>query len=251
MPEKAKKNCLYSIVRKQWLPTLLLLILIWPATCKGDDLLLGDAWQEITQAPETSIQFLEPALDHFIRKQRQNQIKNATIYSLALLEMAARPNLKEDVKTLLTTASITISPDYSFPETALCKLLFKQQHYLNSWLSLVRAGKKFQSNSQENLYASTFFWLAAAFTTLALFFLVTLLMTIKYYRTFCEMGRIKLNRPGNFALLAVTAAAALIVILVPAPLPGLLLLAGGLSLLTTRRDTITSALLLSTLLIVP
>ena len=103
MPEKAKKNCLYSIIRKQWLPTLLLLILMWPATCRGDDL-LGDAWQEITQAPETSIQFLEPALDHFIRKQRQNHIKNATIYSLALLEMAARPNLKEDVKTLLTTA---------------------------------------------------------------------------------------------------------------------------------------------------
>ncbi|MCK5539429.1 MAG: tetratricopeptide repeat protein [Deltaproteobacteria bacterium] len=250
MPEKAKKNSLYSIIRKQWLPTLLLLILLWPATCKGNNL-LGDAWQEITQVPEASIQFLEPALDHFIRKQQQSQVKNATIYSLALLEMAARPNLKDDVKSLLTTASIAISPDYSFPETALCKLLFKQQHYLKSWFSLVRAGKKIRINSQENLYASTFFWLAAAFIPLALFFLVTLLMTIRYYRTFCEMGRIKLNRPGNFALLAITAAAALIVIMIPAPLLGLLLLAGGISLLTTRRDAITSALLLSTLLIVP
>ena len=250
MPEKAKKNCLYSIIRKQWLPTLLLLILMWPATCRGDDL-LGDAWQEITQAPETSIQFLEPALDHFIRKQRQNHIKNATIYSLALLEMAARPNLKEDVKTLLTTASITISPDYSFPETALCKLLFKQQHYLESWFRLVRAGKKFQTNSQENLYASTFFWLAATFTPLALFFLVTLLMTVKYYRAFCEMGRIKLNRRGNFTLLTITAAVSVIIVLVPAPLLGLLLLTSGISLLMTKRDAIISALLLSILLIVP
>ncbi len=250
MPKKAKKKYLYSIIRKQCLPALLLLILLCPATCRGNEF-LGDAWQEITQAPETSIQFLEPALDHFIRKQRQSHVNNATIYSLALLEMAARPKLEDDVKTLLTTASITISPDYSFPETALCKLLFEQRHYLKSWFSLVRAGKKFQANSQENLYASTFFWLAATFTPLALFFLVTLLMTIKYYRTFHEMGRIKLNRRKNFTLLAITAAVAVVIILVPAPLPGLLLLAGGISLLATRQDVIISTLLLSTLLIVP
>ena len=229
---------------------LLLMILLNPAiSCESSP--LGAAWQEIVQAPGTSVQSLKTATNNFIQKQRQSNINNATIYSLALLEMAALPGLEEEVTKLLTTASIAISPDYSFPETALCKLLFQQQHYLESLSSLGRASHKFKNNPQENFYASTFFWLAIAFIPLALFLLGTLLMMIKYYRAFCEMGHIKLNRQGNFTLLAITTAIAVTVILVPAPLVGLLLLAGGISLLATRRDIITLALLLSTLLIVP
>ena len=250
MPKETQKNRPSAKTRKQFLLALLLLVILWPATSWGSDP-SGTAWQKVVQSPRTSVQFLEPELNHFIQKQRQSHISNATMYSLALLEMAARADLNDEVKTLLTTAAITISPDYSFPETALCKLLFQQHHYLKSLLSMVRAVKKFQTNPQENFYASTFFWFAAAFTPLALFFLITFLMTIKYYRAFCEMGRIKLNRQGNFTLLAVTAAVSVIIILVPAPLPGLLLLAIGISLLATRRDAITSDLLLSTLLIVP
>ena len=250
MPEEPKKNRPPSRIKKQSLLALLFLVLLWPATSRGSDRLEA-AWQEVIHPPRTSVHSLAPAINRFIQRQRQNHINNATIYSLALLEMAAKPDLKEDVKTLLTTAAVSISPDYSFPETALCKLLFRQHHYLKSLFSLARACKKFQTNPQESLYASTFFWLAAAFAPLALFFFVSLLMTVKYYRAFCEMGHLKLNRQGSFTLLAVTATSAVIIILVPAPLLGLLLLAGGLSLLATRRDAITLTLLLSTLLIVP
>ncbi len=250
MPEEAQKNRPTSKTRKQFLLTLLLLVILWPATSLGSNSSEA-AWQEVAQAPRTSVQFLEPALNRFIPKQQQSPASNATIYSLALLEMAAQADLKDEVKTLLTTAAITISPDYSFPETALCKLLFQQHHFLKSLFSMVRAVKKFQANPQENFYALTFFWLAAAFTPLVLFLMVTFLMTIKYYRAFCEMGRIKLNRQGNFTLLTITVVASVIIILVPAPLPGLLLLAIGISLLATKQDAITSALLLSTLLIVP
>ncbi len=250
MPKASLKNRPPLKTGKWFLPAILLLVFLWPATGLGSDP-IRTAWQEVTQSPRTSVQFLEPALNHFIEKQRQHHINNATIYSLALLEMAAGDDLTDEVKTLLTTAAITISPDYSFPETALCKLLFHQSHYFKSLFSLVRSIKKFQTNPQENFYASTFFWFAAAFTPLALFFIVTLLMTIKYYRAFCEMGRIKLNRQGNFALLAVTAVASVVIIMVPAPLPGLLLLAIWISILATKKDAITSTLLLLTLLIVP
>ncbi len=229
---------------------LLFIILLNPLSSHGNSL-LETAWQEIAQAPKTSVQSLEPATTNFIREQRQSNIENATIYSLALLEMAALPDLEEDVKEHLTKASIAISPDYTFPETALCKLLFKQHHYLQSLSSLIRSALKFNNNPQEKFYASTFFWLAIAFIPLAIFLLVTLLMAIKYYRAFSEMGRIKLNQQGLLALLAITTVIALVVILIPAPLTGLLLLALGISLLATKRDSITLVLLLSSLLIVP
>ncbi|RLB69217.1 MAG: hypothetical protein DRH03_08765, partial [Deltaproteobacteria bacterium] len=212
---------------------------------------MQNAWQKISQAPKTSIQALKPATTNFIHKQRQNNIKNATTYSLALLEMATLPDLGKEVKEFLTTTSIAISPDYAFPETAFCKLLFKQHHYLQSISSLIRASQKFKNNPQEKFYASTFFWLAIAFIPLALFLLATLLMVIKYYRAFCEMGQLKLTQQGNFALLAITAAIAVMIILAPAPLSGLLLLAGCISLFATRRDTITLALILASLFIVP
>ena len=250
MPKEAKKSHSPSRTIKQCLLVLLFLAFMGPVSSRGSDH-LETAWQEIIQAPKTSVQFLAPAINHFIQRQRQNHISNATIHSLALLEMATQPDLNEDVKTLLTTAAIAISPNYSFPETAWSNLLFQQQHYLKSLFSLARSCKKFRTNPQESLYTSTFFWFAAAFASLALFFSISLLMTIKYYRAFCEMGRLKLNRQGSFTLLAVTAISAVIIILVPAPLPGLLLLAGGLSLLVSRRDAITLTLLLSTLLIVP
>ncbi|MEA1921225.1 MAG: tetratricopeptide repeat protein [Pseudomonadota bacterium] len=250
MQKEPKKKLQSAKIKTRIFQALLFMIMLWPTTSLGNDGLTS-AWQEIIHPHKTSVQQLEPVLNHFIQQQRQSNINNATIYSLALLEMAFEPDLKNDVKTLLTTTAITISPDYSFPETALCKLLFQQQHYLKSLLSLIRAGKKFQTNPQENYYASTFFWFAVAFTPIALLLLITLLMTVKYYRAFCEMGRIKLNRQGVFTLLAVTAATAVMIILVPTPLPGLLLLACGISLVATKRDIITLILLISTLLIVP
>lgn len=232
------------------LPALLFIILLHPATGFGSDP-LKTVWQELTLAPRISSQTLEPAINKFLQQQRHNRINNATIYSLALLEMAALPNLKDEVKRTLTTASIAISPDYSFPETALCKLLFQQQRYFASLSSLFRASRKFTKNPQESFYASTFFWLALAFTPLALFLLISLLIMLKYYRAFNEMGHIKLNRKGNLTLLALTIIIALLVMVFQAPLIGLLVLAGSLSLLTTRRDTIIFSLLIATLLIVP
>ncbi len=250
MLKEPKKKLQLVKIKPRLLLALLFMIMLWPATSQGNDG-LGSAWQEIIHPPKTSVQQLEPVLNYFSQQQRRNNINNATLYSLALLEMAARPDLKNDVKTLLTTTAIKISPDYSFPETALCKLLFQQRCYLKSFLSLVRAGRKFQTNPQENYYASTFFWFAAAFIPLALFLLFTLLMTIKYYRAFCEMGRIKLSRQVIYIMLAVTTATAFLILLVPTPLPGLLLLACGISLVATKRDTIAMTLLLSTLIIVP
>ncbi|MEA3333507.1 MAG: tetratricopeptide repeat protein, partial [Pseudomonadota bacterium] len=248
--QKPAKKLRTAKIKIQLLLSLLFVVLLWPTSSQGNDS-LENIWQEIIHPPKTSFQQLKPVLNHFIQKQRQNNINNATIYSMALLEMAARTNLENDVKTLLTNTAITISPDYSFPETALCKLLFQQHQYLKSFSSLIRSGKKFQTNPQENYFASTFLWFTAAFIPLALFLLITLLMTVKYYRAFCEMGRIKLNRQKIFILLAVTAVVAFLIILIPSPLLGLLLLACGISLVATKRDVFTLVILLSMLLIVP
>ncbi|MBN2810161.1 MAG: tetratricopeptide repeat protein [Deltaproteobacteria bacterium] len=234
----------------RWLLLFLSFVLLLPAVSSADDPLEA-AWQEFIKAPATSLQDLQPALDNFIQTEHQYHIRNATIYSLALLEMAARPALPEKLGNFLTRAAITISPDYAFPETALCKLLYAQQDYRASFSSLRLAIGKFKNNPQENFYASTFAWLAIAFTAIALFTLATLLLTLKYYRAFGEMGRLKLNRQGNVALLVTTVVIVLLVILVPTFLGGLLLLAAAISLLTTRRDTIALALLLATLLVVP
>jgi len=250
MPKEPKKKFRAAKTKTRALLALLLLIMIWPTSSWGNDG-LGKAWQEIIHPPKTSTQLLEPALKNFIRQQQQIQIKNATIYSLALLEMAARPDLKNDVKTLLTNSAITISPNYSFPETALCKLLFQQKHYLASFSSLLRANKKFRANPQESYYASTFFWFAVTFIPLSLLLLITLFMVVKYYRIFTEMGRIKFKRLGMIALLMVSAATAFLIILIPTPLIGLILLTCAISLVATKRDIIALTLILSTLLIVP
>lgn len=229
-------------------------ILLWalsnPTGCWANTT-IKEAWQGVILAPTTSVKTLQPALNQFTDKQRQNNIKNASIYSLALINMAEEKGLSPSVKELLTTTAIAISPSYSFPETAYSKLMFRQHRYLTSLISFFKAVKKFQRNPLESLYASTFFWLAVAFTPLTLLFFSALFFSVKYYRAFCEMGWLKLSRKGGLTTLCTALAAAILFITVPAPLPSLLLLAIALALLATRRDIITLSLLVTALLIVP
>ena len=231
-----------------------ILVLIWlfvyPAGCLADTD-LNHLWQDIIQTATASPESLQNAIDQFASRQQQNDVKNATLYSLALLKLTEHNDITPANKDTLATAAITISPDYSFPETAYSKLTFRQHRYLTSLASFFKAIKKFQNNPLESLYASTFFWLAAAFTPLTLLFFFALFLSIKYYRAFCEMGYLNLSQKGGFATLLSSLVAALLIIIVPAPLIGLLLLTAAIALLATRRDIITITILTTTLLIVP
>lgn len=233
---------------------LCILFLIWlfatPTVCQANTN-LQDLWQEIIQTSTGTPESLQTAINHFTSSQKQNDIKNATIYSLALLKQAEHNSLNPANKDILTTAAIAISPDYSFPETAYSKLMFRQHRYLQSLTSLFKAVKKFQDNPLESLYASTFFWLAVAFTPLTLLFFATLFFGIKYYRAFCEMGYLNLSRKGGLTALLISLIAAFLIIIMPAPLLGLLLLTATIALLATRRDIITLTILTTALLIVP
>ncbi len=233
---------------------LSILLLIWlfayPTVCQANPN-LNNLWQGIIQASTASPDSLQDAINQFTSNQQQNDIKNATLYSLALLKLTEHNNLTPVNKDILTTAAITISPDYSFPETAYSKLTFRQHRYLTSFASFFKAVKKFKNNPFESLYASTFFWLAAVFTPLTLLFFFTLFLSVKYYRAFCEMGYLNLSQKGGLATLLSSLIAALLIIIVPTPLFGLLLLTAAIALLATRRDIITITILTTTLLIVP
>ncbi|MCK5915270.1 MAG: tetratricopeptide repeat protein, partial [Deltaproteobacteria bacterium] len=234
-----------------FLTILFLLCTLGNPTGAQADTDLKDAWQKIVSAPTTSVDTLQPVINQFIHKQHLSNIENASIYSLALLKIASRDNLQPSVKKLLTMAAITISPGYSFPETAYSRLMFQQHSYLKSLASLFRAIRKFQGNPLEHLYASTFFWLALAFTPLILLFLSALCLSIKYYRAFCEMGDLKLSHEERLITVAAAVAIAIVIIVLPAPLLGLLLLSLVLAVLATRRDIITLTLLVISLLVVP
>lgn len=229
---------------------LLLFVQILPTEVRADSK-LQDAWQEIISQQPPSCDSLKPAVDRFINIQQQSNIENISIYSLALIQMAADDKLSPVVKETLTTAAIRISPEYSFPETALCKLMFEQHRYPTSLKSLFRALKKFQSNPLESLYASTFFWLALAFTPLALLFLLSLILSIKYYRAFCDKGNINLSNQGRLITVLISLVVAFLIIVLPAPLLGLLILSVSLALLATRNDIIALLLLVASLIIVP
>ncbi len=231
-----------------------ILILIWlfayPAGCQANTD-LNHLWQAIIQTATSSPDSLQNAIDKFTSRQQQNDIKNATLYSLALLKLTEHNDLTPANKDILATAAITISPDYSFPETAYSKLTFRQHRYLTSFKSFFKAVKKFRNNPPESLYASTFFWLAAVFTPLTLLFSFVLFLSIKYYRAFCEMGYLNLSQKGGLATLLSSLIAALLIIIVPTPLIGMLLLTAAIALLATRRDIIAITILTTTLLIVP
>lgn len=230
------------------------LILIWlfayPTECRANPE-LNHLWHDIIQAATASPESLQNAIDQFTSRQQQNDIKNATLYSLALLKLTENNELTPANRDILAAAAITISPDFSFPETAYSKLAFREHRYLTSFISFFKAVKKFRSNPLESLYAATFFWLAAVFTPLTLLFFFALFLSIKYYRAFCEMGYLNLSRKGSLAVLLSSLMAALLIIIVPTPLVGLLLLAVTIALLATRRDIIFITILTTTLLIVP
>jgi len=250
-----KRSCLrekpgtaYSLILLSII--LLLFVQILPTEVRADSN-LQDAWQEIISQQPPSCDSLKPAVDRFINIQQQSNIKNISIYSLALIQMAADDKLSPVVKETLTTAAIRISPEYSFPETAFCKLMFEQHRYPTSLMSLFRALKKFQSNPLESLYASTFFWLALAFTPLALLFFLSLILSIKYYRAFCDKGNLNLSNQGRLKTILISLTVAFLIIVLPAPLLGLLILSVSLALLATRNDIIALLLLVASLIIVP
>ncbi len=242
-------------VEKFSFPGLLaVLILIWlftyPTGCQANPD-LNHLWQKIIQTATASPESLQNAIEQFTSRQQQNDIKNATLYSLALLKLTEHNELTPVNKDILATAAITISPDYSFPETAYSKLTFRQHRYLTSFTSFFKAVKKFRSNPLESLYASTFFWLAAAFIPLTLLFFFALFLSIKYYCAFCEMGYLNLSQKGGVAILTSSLITALLIIIIPTPLIGLLLLTATIALLATRRDIVVITILTTTLLIVP
>jgi len=231
-----------------WL--ILLGLLTLPGECRAESS-LNSAWLNLVNLENLSPESLQSAIDQFRLSQQQNNIKNASIYSLALLKMAEVKKISPEVKRTLTRAAISISPDYSFPETAYCRLMFRQHKYLKSLASLVRASYKFIKNPLENLYASTFFWLALSFIPLSLLFFSALFFSVKYYRAFSEMGDLKLSHNGGLTTLFLTIALAMLIIFLPAPLLGLLILSVALSLFATRRDILILTLLTTSLLIVP
>ncbi len=232
--------------------SIILVFLAWavPYGARADTD-LQEAWQEIVKLQPPTYETLKQAGDRFIKTRQQSGSENASIYSLALLQMAENKHLSPEIKELLTTTAIKISPDYTFPETAFSKLMFAQHHYLKSLTSFFRALKKFKSNPLESLYASTFFWLSLAFVPLALLFFISLILSLKYYRAFCEMGDLKLGSQGSLVALFTSIAVAFLIIILPAPLLGLLILSATLALLATRRDVITLLLLVASLIIVP
>ncbi len=234
------------------IPFLMLLaaILLFPLPGRAASP-LEEAWQELLQTPLTSVDRLRPAVREFIRVQHASHLTNASIYSQALLELANRPQLPDPVKIELARSAVEISPDLAFPETALSKILFRSGHYLQSFRVFLKAAGKFRNSRMESYYASTFFWLAMAFLPLSLLLLTTLLLVARYYRTVSETGRLKLNRLGNLTLLATGTTVSLLVILIPAPLPGLLLLALVLATLATRRDNLLLTIIMTSLLAVP
>ncbi|MBN2706748.1 MAG: hypothetical protein JXR89_09950, partial [Deltaproteobacteria bacterium] len=154
---------------------------------------LDKAWRQVIDSTSATLPDLEKSLEDFISTKKSLAIKNATLYSLALIEMAKQKSSEPGASTLLTKAAVQVSPDYAFPETALCKLFFHQGHYQESLRRLFAATRKFQSNPQESFYAATFLWLALAFIPFTLAILMTTIMAARYFRTFSEMGRIKLK----------------------------------------------------------
>jgi len=230
--------------------TILIWLLAYPTGCRANTN-LNQLWQEIVQTATAAPDSLQNAIDRFTSHQQQNDVKNATLYSLALLKLSEHNNLSPVNRDILATAAITISPDFSFPETAYSKLAFRQHRYLTSIASFLKAVNKFQTNPLESLYASTFFWLATVFTPLTLIFFFSLFFSIKYYRAFCEMGYLNLSQRGGLAILLTSLIAALLIIVIPSPLVGLLLLTTAIALLATRRDIIAITILTTTLLVVP
>ncbi len=233
--------------------SILILICLPPGStrCRAAEIEPNHLWQNIIAATTASPDSLQTTINRFVSGQKQNDIKNATLYSLALLNLTTRKNLSPEKQEILTAAAIAISPDYAFPETACSKLCFRQHRYLASISSFYRACKKFQNNPLESLYTSTFFWLAAVFTPLTLIFFFALFLSIKYYRAFCEMGYLYLSRKGNLLVLLGSLTTALLLIIVPAPLIALLLLTITIALLATRRDIVILTILTAALLIVP
>jgi tetratricopeptide (TPR) repeat protein len=229
---------------------ILLSLLSYPGKCWANSS-LQESWHGIVNLQTISTNSLQPVIKQFISVQQQNNIKNASIYSLALLKMAEPEKCSPQIKELLTSAAISVSPDYSFPETAYSKLMFQQHRYLKSLMSLFRAIAKFHRNPLESLYASTFFWLALAFITLTMLFCTALLFSIKYYRAFCDMGDLVLSHNSGLTTLLTTITVSIIIVILPAPLPGLLILSVFLALLATRRDILTLIILITSLLIVP
>ncbi|HDS16386.1 MAG TPA: hypothetical protein ENN66_07225 [Proteobacteria bacterium] len=212
---------------------------------------LDKAWRQVIDPTPATLPGLERSLEDFILTKKSLAIKNATLYSLALIEMAKQKSSEPEAATLLTKAAVQVSPDYAFPETALCELFFDQGHGLKSLRHLFAATRKFQSNPQEGFYAATFLWLALAVLPFSLMILMTTIMAVRYFRTFSEMGRIKLKPATQKLLLTTAAIAAVLIIYLQTPLPGLFLLAGLISILATRRDIILLALLLAALLFTP
>ncbi len=233
---------------------LIVMLLLLPAPGARAARSLAEAWQGIVRQPlerAGELPQLQAAICRFIKLQHRQQIDNASLYSLALIELSQRKGLPSEVRLELTRAAETISPDLAFPETELSRLYFKLGRYQDSLASFLFALEKFRNSHLESYYASTFFWLAIAFLPPALLLLLLLFFLAKYFRIVIEFGNLKLNRLGNQVLLGWGVLLAALIALVPAPLPGLLLLFLGLSLTACRRDILLLLATMTSLLIVP
>jgi len=236
------------------LPVFIVLLVVSSAFAQTTFQPLVNAWSNLTRlelTDTTTANSLQPSILKLLKARRTCQLSDASLYSLALLELSRRPKISPKVKLALVRAAIFISPHLTFPETALAKLQFQQGHYWDSWCSFLRALKKFRTSQMESFYASTFFWLGLAFIPLALLLLLGFYFSYKYFRVIIEAGDLKLNRSSNQILLALGIILGGLVVIIPAPLPGLLLLVLGLALFASRRDNLLILLSLASLLIIP
>ncbi len=214
---------------------------------------LEKSWRNLLHTPMLTVIGIRPALAEFIRARSTSYISRseAELYASALLELADRKDIPGPVKIELLKTSCQVAPWFTPPPTRLCQLFFTQGNYLISFNYFTKACQNFFFNRNDKHYIRALSWLGTAFLSLSLLTLVTLLLAGKYFKAVVELARYKFNRTGNLVLLGGGLLASLLVVVVPSPLPGLLLLTFVLSLLVIREDKILLAIILATTLIVP
>ena len=240
--------------RKQLYALLLFLAFLLAAPAPGRaDTTLKASWQKLLRTPRLTVIGIRPALADFIRARTTSYLSRSEteLYAQALLELANQPKVPIPVKIEILTASCEIAPWLPEPPTKLCQILFSRGNYLESFSFFWQACQNFVLNRNHKHYIRALSWLGAAFLSLSLLTLVTLLLAGKYFKAIAELARYKLNQTGTLALLCGGLLAGALIVFIPSPLPGLLLLAFMLSLMAVREDKLMLAIVLATTLIAP
>jgi len=240
--------------RQRFLAILLFLVMLlsFAAPSRAASPLTA-AWQKLVHTPMLTVIGVRPALADFLSVRATSFISRSEteLYALALIEISERSRVPQPVKIELLKAACEIAPWFTPPPTKLCQLLFRKGNYFTSFEYFLQACRNFFLNRSDKYYIKALSWLGAAFLSLALLAFITLLLAGKYFKAVIEASRYKLERTGNLVLLGGGLLASLLIVIIPAPLPGLLLLAFVLALLMIREDKIMLALVLASTLIAP